>query len=85
MLSQERQQQIVDLIRVRRSVQVTELSEALNTSVSTIRRDLLEIEEQGLIQRVHGGAILRAPAQEENEPAALLRADQNAEAKQRIA
>lgn len=84
MLSQERQQRIVDLIRARRSVHVTELSEQLQISLSTVRRDLSEIEEQGLIQRVHGGAILRAAASEENEPALLLRADQNADAKQRI-
>jgi DeoR/GlpR family transcriptional regulator of sugar metabolism len=85
MLSQERQQRIVDLIRVRKSVQVVELSETLKISLSTVRRDLAEIEELGLIQRVHGGAILRASAQEENEPAAVLRADQNSEAKRAIA
>lgn len=85
MLTQQRQQQIFDLIRIRRSVYVTELSQQLGISLSTVRRDLSELEEQGLVKRVHGGAILRVQVQEENEPALLLRADQNPEAKQRIA
>ena len=85
MLSQQRQQHIFDLIRARKTVLVTELSEQLQISLSTVRRDLSEMEEQGLIERVHGGAILRKPPQDEDEPPALLRTDQNADAKRRIA
>jgi DeoR family transcriptional regulator of aga operon len=82
MLTQERQKRIYDVVRARRSALVTELSEHLGISLSTVRRDLSEMEERGLLRRVHGGAVLM---EEENEPPALLRADQNATAKQRIA
>jgi DeoR/GlpR family transcriptional regulator of sugar metabolism len=82
MLSQQRQDQIYSLIKQRKSALVTELSEALGISMSTVRRDLTELEERGLVQRVHGGAIL---IQAEGEPPVMLRADQNAEAKTRIA
>lgn len=85
MLSQERQQRIFDLIRTRKSILVTEVSEQLQISLSTVRRDLTDMEAQGLIERVHGGAVLRKHAQEEQEAPALLRADQNADAKRRIA
>lgn len=43
------------------------LQELLQTSESTIRRDLAELERQGLLKRVHGGAEhLRFLSQEEN-------------------
>jgi len=40
-----------------RSVKVTELSSNLRISEVSIRRDLQILEEQGLLKRVHGGAI----------------------------
>ncbi len=73
------------MIKSRKSILVTELSEQLQISLSTVRRDLSDLETQGVIERVHGGAMLRKPEQDEYEPPALLRADQNALAKQRIA
>lgn len=81
MLSQDRQKRIYDLIKKRKSALVTELSEQLGTSLSTVRRDLTEMEERGLVQRVHGGAIL---VEDNDEPPVLLRGDQNTEAKHRI-
>ncbi len=57
MLSVERHQQILEQILNKRSVRVNELSDKLDVSVATIRRDLSQMEEKGLIQRVHGGAI----------------------------
>lgn len=33
----------------------------LAVSVATIRRDLAQMEEEGMIRRTHGGAVIRAP------------------------
>jgi DeoR family transcriptional regulator of aga operon len=43
------------------SVSIQNLVEVLSVSVATVRRDLTELEQQGLLRRVHGGAISIAP------------------------
>lgn len=60
MLTSERQQQILDYLGHHKTASVQELSTLLFASASTIRRDLTELEENGFIRRVHGGAILTA-------------------------
>ena len=40
---------------------IQKLVESLGVSVATVRRDLHELEQQGLLRRVHGGAISIAP------------------------
>ena len=54
---QERRNKIVELINEKGRVSVSELSELFNISVVAIRADLSELEKQGLLARVHGGAI----------------------------
>lgn len=39
------------------AIKVTDLGDALKTSLVTIRKDLDELEREGLLRRVHGGAI----------------------------
>lgn len=58
MLAEERAAQILALLTEKRTATVQELCEALNASESTIRRDLLELDRQGLVNKVHGGATL---------------------------
>jgi DeoR/GlpR family transcriptional regulator of sugar metabolism len=62
MLTAERRQQILETLRRDGKVLAAELSAALNVSEDTIRRDLRELAEAGLLQRVHGGALPRSPA-----------------------
>src|ERR671925_11382 len=62
MLTAERRQYILETLRRDGKVLATELSVALSVSEDTIRRDLRELAEAGLIQRVHGGALPRSPA-----------------------
>ena len=57
MLTEDRQERIRKEIEKNHSVSVSELSAALQTSESTVRRDLLAMEEKGLLKRVHGGAV----------------------------
>lgn len=53
----ERRNKILDLINENGRVSVNELSKLFNVSVVVIRTDLSELERQGLLARVHGGAI----------------------------
>ncbi len=57
MLKEERRQYILDKIKLNRKVLSTNLSTELNVSEDTIRRDLNELSNNGLIKKVHGGAL----------------------------
>ncbi len=59
LLPSERQQRILELVREQVAVRVSSLSELLNVSEMTIRRDLDLLEQQGLLERTHGGAVCR--------------------------
>lgn len=63
MLTAERRQHILETLRRDGKVYASALSTALHTSEDTIRRDLRELAAAGLLQRVHGGALPRSPAQ----------------------
>ena len=58
MLQSKRYEIILDKLNKTGEVQVTALSKELNISESTIRRDLLDLQLQQKLVRVHGGAIL---------------------------
>jgi len=53
------------LIQQKKTVRVSTLSELLGVSEITIRRDLERLEEQGVLERTHGGAILTQRMQQE--------------------
>lgn len=61
MLSAERKQQILESIGRDGRVVAAELSQRFNVSEDTIRRDLRELASEGLVHRVHGGALPNAP------------------------
>ncbi|KAF1298627.1 DeoR family transcriptional regulator [Enterococcus sp. JM4C] len=56
MLTDERKQRILQLVEQHSIVKSQDLMNDLNVSESTIRRDLQELEDEGLIERIHGGA-----------------------------
>jgi DeoR family fructose operon transcriptional repressor len=58
LLTTERRRTIADRIRRQSSVRLRELSEVFQVSDSTIRRDLEQLEKQGLLKRTYGGAVL---------------------------
>lgn len=58
MWSKERHQQILALLKSNQLVSANDLAGLLNVSRETVRRDLLELEGGGLVNRVHGGAVL---------------------------
>ena len=53
-----RKQLIVERLRTAGNVLVSSLAVDLATSEMTIRRDLKELEAEGLVRRIHGGALL---------------------------
>jgi len=57
MLTEERHSIILNALSKQHSIRLIELCELLNTSESTIRRDLTTLAEKGLLTKVHGGAI----------------------------
>lgn len=56
MLTEERHQAILRLLDQQSVVKSQELATLLNASESTIRRDLQELEDEKLLERIHGGA-----------------------------
>jgi DeoR/GlpR family transcriptional regulator of sugar metabolism len=64
-LPQRRHSEILRRLTKEGSASITALSEQLGTSAATIRRDLIWLEGEGVLTRVHGGAILVAPSQHE--------------------
>lgn len=56
MLTQERQSLIEDYVNQHELCRVSELCDLTDTSESTIRRDLIQMEKNGILKRVHGGA-----------------------------
>jgi DeoR/GlpR family transcriptional regulator of sugar metabolism/ABC-type sugar transport system substrate-binding protein len=61
MLKLSRSKEILQLVNEQGTVTVRELTEAFNVTDVTIRRDLQELEEQGLLLRTHGGAVRLEP------------------------
>lgn len=53
----ERRERVKQIVKSRHAVRVEDLREELGVSTATIRRDLHELEEEGELRRVHGGAV----------------------------
>lgn len=62
MLTSERKAHILSTLQRERRVVAKAVSRELGLSEDTIRRDLRELAEAGLLQRVHGGALPASPA-----------------------
>lgn len=57
MYAEERRRQIASLTAVEGRVNVTQLAQRFDVTAETIRRDLAILHEDGLVHRVHGGAV----------------------------
>ena len=62
MLTTHRKRLILDRLRAEGQVIAKSISHELGLSEDTIRRDLRELAQEGLLQRVHGGALPASPA-----------------------
>jgi DeoR/GlpR family transcriptional regulator of sugar metabolism len=85
--SRARHARIVEMLRAMGAVSVAQAAADLGVSDMTLRRDLMELETEGVLTRVHGGAVasatLKHPASE--EPSFEARMLEQREAKLRIA
>ena len=84
MLTQQRHEIILKLLREKGSITVTELKDILNTSESTIRRDLNTLDEQGRLTKVFGGAVEKINGVSTTELSVSQKADVNTEEKKKI-
>jgi DeoR/GlpR family transcriptional regulator of sugar metabolism len=58
MTTESRHTAIIDLLKRQGKAKVEQLAERLSVSEVTIRKDLTKLEEQGLLERTHGSAII---------------------------
>ena len=56
MLKEERQKIILDKLNENDIIQVSQMTDLLDVTDMTIRRDLKELEDKKLLVRIHGGA-----------------------------
>ena len=64
MRSVERQLKLQELLTTDEFVNLNDLCQKLDASRSSLRRDLIELEEKGFLRRVHGGAVSASPRDE---------------------
>ena len=62
MLTSHRKRQILSILKQQGQVVAKALSLEMDVSEDTIRRDLRDLAQEGLLQRVHGGALPASPA-----------------------
>jgi len=85
LLIEERFCEILRIVEEKRTVTVQELTELLDTSESTIRRDLTALHNQGKLVKVHGGAIAVDLNYNNKDTDIAIRQDLNREEKIKIA
>ena len=78
----ERQDRILARLDTPVAVRISDLAEEFDVTTETIRRDLDELAERGLLARTYGGAAMRALT---DEPGIATRAQTNVAERQRIA
>ncbi|MCC7359291.1 MAG: DeoR/GlpR transcriptional regulator [Anaerolineales bacterium] len=78
----DRRRTIVELVQASGSKRVAQLCDLFGVSEMTIRRDLRDLEREGLIRRVHGGAVVNLGRS--FEPPYALRATRHEARKQAI-
>jgi DeoR family glycerol-3-phosphate regulon repressor len=82
-MSNPRQLNLLEAVRARGSVTVEQLADKLGVTLQTVRRDVQQLADAGLLTRFHGG--VRVPSSTVENIAHRQRESLNAEAKARIA
>lgn len=57
-LADDRKDKILEILREKKSVRILDLSKQLRVSRETVRKDIVEMEEEGLLKKTYGGAVL---------------------------
>ena len=87
MLTEQRYQIILDLLKEKKSVTATELKEILDTSESTVRRDITALHKAGKLIKVFGGAVALEEGETVSayEPTVEQKSELHVEEKRKIA
>lgn len=83
LFAEERKRKILQMLSVQSKIYVSKLCEDFGVSQVTIRSDLQELEQTGLLKRTHGGAIPVSKAS--YEPSSVVKEVSHRDEKQRIA
>jgi len=83
MSKQDRLIELTNIIQTKKRIRIKDLASATFYSTSTIRRDIIFLEKQGLIKRLHGEIILNNF--NTTEPSHFLRESENVIQKRSIA
>ena len=84
MAQKDRLEQIRQIVRLEKKVVVANLSNQFGVTPETIRRDLEKLEEEGLVVRTYGGAVLNQTESSEKIDF-VKRSETNVEEKRAIA
>ena len=58
----DRINRIHELLKSVHNISINDLCDTFQVSKNTIRRDIAELEQQGLIKKVYGGIVLAEPS-----------------------
>ena len=83
MFPRERRARIIEILSQRRRATVARLSRMLGVSSSCIRKDLAKLQREDLIERAHGGAIVKGGVR--NEHPLHQKEEENIPEKERVA
>ncbi len=82
-MNQDRRSQIIKMLNKQHTISNSELMDTFKISIETVRRDLAYLENQGLLERVYGGAVKKNFMN--TEPEYTNRQTENLDEKQAIA
>ena len=85
MLNEERKRKILELTNLKGSISINDLMKELGASESTVRRDLIDMDSEGLIKKVHGGAVALKEGIMTRDLMVAQRQDENKSEKEAIA
>ncbi len=84
MLKKERHEKILNLVKEKRVIKLKELAKYFGISLVTVRRDVEELEKEGLIKKIYGGIMYNENVVK-YEKSHAKRASQNLDLKRKIA
>lgn len=85
MLAEKRMNEILGIVNKRGTITVQELTGLLNTSESTVRRDLTELNKRGRLVKVHGGAAAVDLKSRVKDPSVMVREELHRKDKEKVA
>ena len=85
LLPAQRHALILELLRDFKAVSIQDLADRLDASLSTVRRDLVYLTDQGYLARTHGGAVSRSVPAARFEPEPSISAELARDQKRLIA